>query len=175
MWPFQRQPTNTQPQVPGPVPGQGMRIPSRGQLARNSIVAPFPRQDPFQGPPRDIDLILQERSGTPLNAYLSELLPTTGGIPHFKHKHRMRNTLVRDYPKSPWHPDRRAPFLAPDAYTSLRNLTPAFAPPQAQRTAGGLQVSLYNQTVSNVNINLAEMYAKSAAPSSANHSGMVRR
>lgn len=174
MWPFQRQPINFQKQIAGPQPGQGMTPGLRGQRARNNLMTAFPRQDPLNGPGRDSERIMQEQSATPLNAFLSELVQTTGGIQHYKHAHRIKTPVVYNYPLSPFWPDRRAPFLAKDAYTSLRSIQKGFAPPGLQRTAGGLQVANYQVQVSNVNTQLAKIYGGAKAPTSFNQSGSCR-
>lgn len=174
MWPFQRQPINFQRQVAGPQPGQGMTPGLRGQRTRAGLMSPFAKNDPINGPGRDSERILQEQSSTPLNAFLAEMQQTTGGIQHYKHAHRIKTPVVYNYPLSPFWPDRRAPFLAPDAYTSIRPVMKGFAPPGLQRTAGGLQVANYQVQVGNVNTQLAKMYLGAKAPTSANQSGKCR-
>jgi len=172
---FQKQPINFQKQVRGPQPGQGMAPPRRGPVTRDTgLMAPFPAEDVINGPGRDSERILQEQSATYLNGFLSELIPTTGGITHYKHAHRIRNTVTYYYPQSPWWPNRRAPFLSPNAYTSLRPTQKGFAPPGLQRTAGGLQVAEYQVQASNVNTQLAKLYKGAAAPQSSNQSGKCK-
>jgi hypothetical protein len=168
---FQRQAINFQRQIAGPQPGQGMTPGLRGQRSRAGLVTAFPREDQINGPGRDSERILQQQSATPLNGYLAALVPTPGGIAHYKHAHRIRNTVVRNLPQSPYWPDRRAPFLAPNAYTSLRPVQKGFAPPGLQRTAGGLQIANYQVQVGNVNQTLAKMYSGAKAPTSYNQSG----
>lgn len=171
---FQRQPINFQRQIAGPQPGQGMTPGLRGQRTRNGLMSPFPKEDTFAGPGRASERIMQEQSGTPLNAYLAEVIPTPGGIPHYKHAHRIRNTRTHYYPTSPYWPDKRAEFLAPNAYTSIRTLQKGFAPPGLQRTAGGLQIANYQVQVGNINTQLALMYKGATAPTSVNQSGNCR-
>lgn len=173
-WPFQRQPINFQRQVRGPQPGQGMAPPLQGQTTRDGLMTPFPQEDTFAGPGRPSERYLQAQSATPLNAFLAEMVPDAGGIQHYRHAHRIRNTVTYYYPQSPWWPNRRAPFLSPSAYTSLRPLQKGFAPPALQRSAGGLQLSIYQVQAGNVNTQLAEMYQGASAPVSANQSGKCR-
>lgn len=174
MWPFQRQPINLQRQIAGPAPGQGMPPSKRGQKTRNGVMTPFAHNDPFNGPGRDSERIMQAQSATPLNAYLAQKFDDGGGIRHYRYAHRIRTPLTRYYPRSPWWPDRRAMFLAPDAYTSLRPYQKGFAPPANVRTAGGLEVSQYQVQVGNINTQLAKMYLGASAPVSANQSGVCK-
>lgn len=171
---WQRQPINFQRPIAGPQPGQGMTPGLRGQSTRNGYITPFALEDSYNGPGRDSERFLQAQSATPLNAALSELEQTTGGIQHYKHKYRLKTPATRYYPKSPYWPDRRAPFLADNAYTSLRSFQKGFAPPGLQRSAGGLEIASYQVDVGNVNVMLAPMYSGARAPQSANQSTKCR-
>lgn len=173
MWPFQKQPTNLQTQVAGPPPEAGMRTPIGGQMARNGLDAPFGVNDPLHGPGRASERIAQQQSGTPLNAYLAELV-VDSVTPHYKHAHRMRAPIVRDFPRAPWKPNPRAAFLAPNAYTSLRQVVKAYAPIAPQWTRGGLVIAASNVPLQNLNTSLAVMYQGAAAPVSANQSSRCK-
>lgn len=174
--PPQAQPEpNLQKQISGPPAGPGLIPARRPQLARGGHPdAPFSINDNFAGPGRHSEQIAWAQSATPLNPFLAQLVPDTGGTQHYRHAHRISNAGTRYYPKSPWWPNRYAPFQAPDAYTSVRPFMRGYAPPQLQRTAGGLQVAAQQTQLNNVNVTLAGVYIGARAPQSSNQSSACR-
>ena len=168
MWPWNKQPVpNKQRQIAGPAPAPGSRPSPWQQMARNGIDAPFAGSNPNYMPTRQSEVIEQEMSGTPLNAFLAER--TTEEVhTSTKYAHRIRAPHALWREASP--ADLAAPFLASNAYTTERMPVATTAPLALQRSAGGLDLQDYQLAMQNLNINLAEMYSGATAPASSNQS-----
>lgn len=179
-WLLQRQPLPNQQehQYVGPAPGAALYP---AGAAQRGLIAPLAQNNSkggnangarnLGGPGTAAEQMLQNVSATPLNELLAQEYAID--VSHvYQHVRRIKNPVVRDYPRSYNGWTNRAAFLAPDAYTTLRDLYPgASSPVQLQLTRGGLIINSYRNEVNNINISLAEMYMGATAPTSSSYSG----
>lgn len=168
---FQRQPVNTQPQIPGPPPAPGLPTPRRGQLARNGIDAPFAANDPIAGPGRASERINSQQQPSPLNGFLAEQVPAETSV-LLKFAHRIMAPLSPYYPLEPGY-DPYATYQASDP-DAVRGIIPGRAPTQFQRSPGGIFISQIETINSVVNSDLATVYSGAVAPVSANQSNACK-
>lgn len=170
--PAQRQPEpNYQVQYLTPGPGIGLNPAPDTDMA--GFISPFAANDNIAGPGRDIEQVLQRQSATYLNGYLAEKVPVQSKTV-YQYAHRIRNVPVHSYPERDVE-SNRAPFLAPNAYTTRRERVKVNAPQQLQLTPGGLVIASMQTVARNVNLNLNKLYKNASAPVSSNYSGKCHK